>query len=284
MTQPHQPTTLTTLLGAALASVALLFSTHQARAGKETVDSKITKNPEPIEQYEAGRGLITLEGPSGMFINPTSATLPRGAYTLQYCVLFVNSDTETVGQGLMTSYGITDWLELGAVGNYIIANRDKLNEREFGIGGPLVRIRLLKNDGWIPQLSIGAYGKYGTEVLQQTTAFLAAYERFPISDTGFVRSIAFHAGVRASWFHEDAPESNSVDGYFGGEIQLPARLYLVGEISTRGKNSGGNFPRIPYAFGIQWRLKAVNLSVAMIQNGTEKELGLYSGVGLGFAF
>ena len=262
-------------------SAALLVGVP-AFAGQ--TDGKAGKAPIVSDQYEAGRGLITLEGPSGMFINPTSATLPKGAYTAQYCIFFPNTDSEVIGNGLMTSYGVTDWLEVGALANYIIANRDKPAEREFGLGGALVRIRLLKDEGWVPQLSIGAYGKYGTTLLQQTTAFLAAYKRVPIDEAGFLKSVGFHAGVRSSWFHADAPESNSVDGYFGGEFQLPARLYVVGEIATRGKSPGGNLQRIPYAFGIQWRLAAVNLSVAMIQNGGEHELGLYSGVGLGFKF
>jgi hypothetical protein len=266
------------VLSAAVATLIPAF------AGEPTADSKSSKEPVVTEQYEAGRGLITLEGPSGMFINPTSATLPQGAATLQYCLFFPNTDNRIVGHGLMAAYGITDWLELGAVGNYIEANRDNPAHREFVLGGPMVRIRLLKDESWWPQLSIGGYGKYGTTFLQQTTAFAAAYKRLPIDENGFVKAIGFHLGGRVSWFDGDAAESNSVDGYFGGEIQLPARLYLVSEISTRGKSSTGNFKRIPYSFGIQWRLKAVNLSVAMIQRGNDKELGLYSGVGLGFPF
>ncbi len=265
------------------AIAASLVASMPALAG-QAGDSKVSKEPVVIEQYEAGRGLITLEGPSGMFINPTSATLPQGAYTLQYCLFFPNSDNRIVGHGLMAAYGIKDWLELGAVGNYIEANRDNPGHREFVLGGPMVRIRLLKDESWWPQLSIGGYGKYGTNFLQQTTAFAAAYKRLPIDEDGFLKSIGFHLGGRVSWFHDDAAESNSVDGYFGGEIQLPARLYLVGEISTRGKSSTGNFKRIPYSFGVQWRLKAVNLSVAMIQRGNDKELGIYSGVGFGFPF
>jgi len=49
-------------------------------------------------------------------------------------------------------------------------------KRKFGLGGPLVRVRLTKDEGWVPQISIGGYGKYGTNVLDQTTAFLAAYK------------------------------------------------------------------------------------------------------------
>jgi hypothetical protein len=273
---------LSALFSAAIVTSLATFTT--ASAGEATASAKTSKEPEPLEQYEAGRGLITLEGPSGMFINPTSATLPQGAATLQYCLFFPNTDNRIVGHGLMAAYGITDWLELGAVGNYIEANRDNPGHREFALGGPMVRIRLLKDESWWPQFSIGGYGKYGTNFLAQTTAFAAAYKRVPIDEDGFLKAVGFHLGGRLSWFHDDAAESSSLDGYFGGEIQLPARLYLVSEVSTRGKSSTGNFKRIPYSFGIQWRLKAVNLSVAMIQRGNDKELGLYSGVGLGFPF
>lgn len=278
---PTQPLRL--LLGTAV--TGLLAMASLASAGEMVATGKTSKEPAPVEKpYEAGRGLITLEGPSGMFINPTSATLPKGAFTWQYCLFFPNTDSETIAQGSMASFGITDWLEVGAVGNYIIVDRDKITEREFGIGGPIVRIRLLKDESWWPQLSIGGYGKYGTEILQQTTAFLAAYKRLPIDEDGFLKSIGFHAGVRSSWFHKDAPESNSVDGYLGAEVQFPGRFYLVGEIATRGKSSLGNYHRIPYAFGIQWRAGMVNISTAMIQRGNDNELGYWFGVGTALQF
>jgi hypothetical protein len=271
-----------TIVGAAVATT--LLAAAPAFAGQASASGKMSKEPEPMEQYEAGRGLITLEGPSGMFINPTSATLPKGAYTFQYCLLFPNTDSEIIGQGIMTSFGITDWLEIGGLGNYIIANRDKPTEREFGLGGPLIRLRLLKDESWWPQLSIGGYGKYGTSILEQTTAFAAAYKRIPITEDGFLKSFGVHLGVRSSWFHKDAAESNSVDGYLGGELQLPARLYVVSEVGTRGKSSGGNFHRIPYSFGLQWRLAGVSLSTAMIQRGNDNELSYWFGVGTGWQF
>jgi hypothetical protein len=55
-------------------------------------------------------------------------------------------------------------------------------DTELGIGGPMIRVRLLRDQEWWPQLSIGAYGKYGTHALNQTTVFLAAYKRIPIDE------------------------------------------------------------------------------------------------------
>ena len=48
-------------------------------AGPEPITESKDANLEPVVEVpiaRESRGLITLEGPSGMFINPTSATLP----------------------------------------------------------------------------------------------------------------------------------------------------------------------------------------------------------------
>ena len=257
-------------------TIAASVAVASARAGATVSDKKTVV---PDAPYEAGRGLITLEGPSGMFINPTSATLPQGAFTGQYCLLFPNQDTDVVGHGIMLAYGIKDWLEVGLTGNLVDLNAGV--DRELAAGGPLVRIRLLKDESWWPQFSVGAYAKWGAAALNQITAFAAAYKRIPISESGPVRSVGFHAGVRESWFDADVVQSNSFTGYFGTEIQLPYRVYLVGEISTPGFTRGGTRPKSnPYAWGAQWRLRGVNLSVAaMDQDGTGR-VGIWSG----FAF
>jgi hypothetical protein len=267
------------LAAAVLCGGALLGS---AFAGQEISKNPIDKNPPVEAPYEAGRGLITLQGPSGLFINPTSATLPQNLFTAQYCIFLPNTEGEVIGHGLMASFGVTDWLEVGGIANLV--DLDKPVNREFIVGGPLVRLRLMKDEGWMPQLSIGAYGKYGTVTLQQTTVFLAAYKRLPLDEEGFFKSLGFHAGIRTSWFADDVRESNSIDGYGGLELQLPARFYLVGEIGTRSNDRPGQFQRTPYSFGFQWRPKGVNLSMAMIQPGNTQELSLYIGVGSGFQF
>lgn len=249
------------------------FAVASAHAGTAVSDSK--KNVVPESQYEAGRGLLTLQGPSGMFINPTSATLPKGAFTAQYCLFFPKDSTAIVGHGWMASYGITDWLELGAISNLVDLNRPV--DKELGVGGPMIRIRLLKDEQWWPQLSVGAYAKFGTHALNQYTAFAAAYKRVPIDESGVLKSIGFHAGVRGSWFDKEAVKSNSVNPYFGTEFQLPYRIYLVGEIGTKGNTQGKRDERFPYAFGAQWRLAGVNLSVAGIQPGDTKKIGVFTG-------
>lgn len=260
-------------------AIAACFTIPSGHAGTAISDKKTVV---PDAPYEAGRGLITLEGPSGMFINPTSATLPQGTFTAQYCLLFPNQDTDVVGHGIMMSYGVKDWLEVGLTGNMLDLNAGV--DREVAAGGPLVRIRLLKDESWWPQFSVGAYAKWGAARLNQITAFAAAYKRIPISESGPVRSVAFHAGLRESWFDADVAQSDSFTGYFGAEVQLPYRIYLIGEISTPGFTRGGKRPKSnPYAWGAQWRLRGVNLSVAaMDQDGTGR-VGIWSGIGYGLS-
>ncbi len=264
------------LLKAMFAAASLLaLSAGETRAGIESIESKEIAPPAPEPPYEAGRGLLTLQGPTGMFINPTSATLPQGSFTIQYCNIYVNTRSEVVGHGWLASYGITDWLELGGLANVVQVP----GNRNLGLGGPLLRVRLLRDKEWWPQLSIGFYGKYGTNALQQSTVFLAAYKRIPIDEDGFFKSFALHVGIRESWYKKDFAKNDSFNAYGGAELQLPYRVYLIGEIGTKGNTPAGSDSEVPYAFGLQWRLGAVNISLSGIQDGTMDRLSIFYGVG-----
>ncbi len=230
---------------------------------------------ESYGDYEGGRGLITTEGPSGMFINPTSGTMPAHAATLQYCFLLPTNDfSEVMGHGAMLAYGVTDFFEVGAVGNYI----DFDGGDDPSAVGPLARLRLLKDEAFLPQVSVGYYGKFGDDALDQQTIFLAAYKRIPIGDeSGPVKAIGIHGGVRETW---DTPENDETFRVYGGvEVQLPLRFYLVGEVS-----SDDNAAETPYAYGIQWRLGGINISTAGIQNGNLQEDAFYFGIGSQLSF
>lgn len=279
----YSPKTTSAFRNIALCAISMAaLNCTRVLAGQEisaAADSKTEVAPME-EAYEAGRGLLTLQGPSGMFINPTSATLPQGKFTLQYCNFYPENHTDVVAHGWMASYGITDWLEIGALANVVNVPVDT----NLGVGGPLVRVRLLRDREWWPQLSVGFYGKYGTNVLQQSTVFLAAYKRLPLDEDGFFKSLGFHAGVRGTWFHDDFVKDDSVNVYGGAELQLPYRVYLVGEIGTKGNTPAGRDPETPYAFGAQWRLGMVNLTFAGIQNGTTEKISLFYGVGTAIPF
>ncbi len=254
-------------------SVALAAA---ATAGEMSSTTAAKQAPMALSEpapYEAGRGLITLEGPSGLFINPTSATLPQGAFTAQYCFLLPENDSNPWGHGYMLAYGVTDWAEIGLIGNYI----DIDNADDPFATGPFARIRLTKDEGWMPQFSIGGYSRFGDDPLESHGIFAALYKRLPIDEDGFLKSLGFHAGVRNKWL--DGPDQFNV--YGGLEVQLPYRFYLVGEVSSKDSDTQSE---VPYAFGIQWRAGGVNISVAGIQDGTFDEPAFYFGIGTQLTF
>ena len=228
--------------------------------------------PEEPPPYEAGRGLLTMEGPSGLFMNPTSATLPQGAFTAQYCFFLPENDSSPWAHGYMAAYGITDWAELGVIGLYV----DQPGSDPFATG-PFARVRLLKDEGWVPQFSIGGYTRFGDDPTETKGIFGAFYKRLPIDEDGFVKSIGFHAGVRQNWL--EGPDPFHV--YGGVEIQLPYRFYLVGEVASRDSDVD---TEVPYSFGIQWRAGGINISVAGVQPGNLDEPGFFFGIGSQFSF
>lgn len=228
------------------------------------------------ESYEGGRGLITLEGPSGMFINPTSGTLPEGHGTVQYAIFLPDNNTDVVGHGISASYGITDYGEIGVTGNFIDVDNDFIDD-EFTAAGPYARLRLSKDEGVVPEVSIGAYSHFGDDELESHAGFLAAYKRLPIDDNGFLRSVGVHGGAKHLWIDDDAnPDDTSFAGYGGVELEIPCRIYIVGEVQTKDSDFHDD---IPYSFGVQWRAAGISMSLAGIQNGSTDDPGFYYGIG-----
>ena len=236
----------------------------------ETVKVSGKASPAVEAPYEANRGLLTIEGPTGLFINPTSATLPKGAFTAQYCFLLPDFDfKDVIVHGAMVAYGVTDWLEVGALGLYV-------QDADLWNVGPMIRLRLLKHEGFIPQFSIGGYGRFGDRAITSGSAFAALTERFEVK-AGPIQSVAFDAGVRETWT-DLGSNKDSFRGYFGLEVQLPARIYAIGEVAT--KSSVDNV--VPWAAGFQWRAGGINISTAAVELGDGGKLGFFFGIGTQF--
>ena len=256
-------------------SLLLPLSIPLTAMSGEQDDISMYKPTPPV--YEAGRGLITLEGPSGMFINPTSATLPAGSVTLQYCMFLPDQNTDTIGNGFLGAYGFTDSFEAGVIGKYV----DPANGGGIGGVGPFARLRLMKHEGLRPQLSIGGYAQFGDDPLTNYGMFSAAYWRIPLNETGFFKSLGVHTGVRQNWY--DLGPGDAFHAYGGLELQMPLRFYAIGEVST--KDDDRDTEEAPYAFGLQWRLYGVNITAAGIQSGNlPKGPAFYWGIGSGFQF
>jgi hypothetical protein len=248
-------------------------------AGSEaTRDSKEFPIVETPVAARESRGLVTLEGPSGMFLNPTSATLPRGTFAFGFCSVLTNQDTDILGHHLFFSYGVRDWLELGVVAdlfNFAITGGE-VPQGDYGTGGPMARIRLVRDRELWPEISLGAYSKWGTDNFDSSNVYLAVSKTVPIDEKGFFKTVTFHGGFRESWL--EAPDRNTNRFYGGMEVQLPCNIYLVGEVTQFARRKD---EFTPWAAGIQWRGRGFGLSAAIAQSGDDDPPSIYLGIGGG---
>jgi hypothetical protein len=248
--------------------------------------------------YTSGRGLITASGPTGMFLNPTSGNLAKGSISAQVFGSIIKpiSDVPTGGQdqfgyynGLL-GYGVNDWIEVGGL-IQVVDRSNNTDQQSVAAGGGYARVRLLKDQGFVPEVSMGGIFFAGNEMLDRRTLFTALSKRVAISDTGFIRGIQFHLGGRYYWQKEGSQlgfknwtalaqrGDSAAVGYLGGELELPKHLYLIGEIQSRETGD----QQQPFAVGLQFRHpEGFGLSVAMLRPGLQQAMTAYIGIGINF--
>ncbi len=223
--------------------------------------------------YRGGRGLVTNSGMSGMFLNQTSGTLNQGQATLMYC-LFINEysfgSDRIIGHGLMFDYGVTDWLNVGVFGNLAdVPGHRSWFDDPVAVAGPFVRLRVLKDHGWMPELSVGGIyldGSATGDAIAKTEGFIAGSKLFDIDPEGTLRSLRVHLGTRYDCFTE-AGGGNAAFVYGGLELELPYSLYLIGELQTNTLYESA-FDDMAYGIGFQWKPNSVlGLSVAHVNPG-----------------
>jgi hypothetical protein len=262
----------------------------------ESVSPKFFANNEG--DYSGGRGLITASGPTGMFLNPTSGTLTKGAISAQVfgSVIKPISTLPTGGQdqfayynGLL-GYGVTDWLEVGGL-MQVVDRSSNADQQTVAAGGGYARVRVLKDQGLFPEVSVGGMFFEGNEMLDRRTLFTALSKRVAISDTGFFRGFRLHVGGRYYW-QKDQSElgfkswtalaqrgDSAAVGYVGAELELPKHLFLVSEIQSRETGD----QRQPFSVGLQFRHpEGFGLSVALLRPGLQEGMTAYIGIGINF--
>jgi len=248
--------------------------------------------------YRGGRGLITASGPTGMFLNPTSGTLTKGAISAQVFGSTIKpvSNLPTGGQdqfgyynGLL-GYGVTDWIEVGGL-IQVVDRSNNADQQTVAAGGGYARVRVLKDQGFFPEVSVGGMFFEGNEMLDRRTLFTALSKRVAISDTGFFRGLRFHVGGRYYW-QKDQSElgfkswtalaqrgDSAAVGYVGAELELPKHLFLVSEIQSRETGD----QRQSFSVGLQFRHpEGFGLSVALLRPGLQEGMTAYIGIGINF--
>lgn len=268
-----------TAVRAAILAMALICPAVTAEAGMLDWES-----PDRAAGYSGGRGLITYSGQTGMFLNPTSGTANAGDLSLQSCALVFGVDGETVvAHAVLATVGVTDWLEVGALGlgtyglptDGAFMNADKT----MGAGQGNVRLRVLKDEGALPEISIGGMVRAGSEYLAQQQVFVAASKGFDIDPDGAVRGVRFHLGFRQLWQDSDARERDGSIPYGGLDVALPHDLHLVGEVSAKDDV----YDRTPFSVGVQWRdPRGYGASLAFVRSDDWGKDAAYIGIGFNF--
>lgn len=221
-------------------------------------------------------GLVTVEGPTGMFLNPTSRSSEAGTFKTQLCgTSLPRVDGNVAVYQLVATYAIADWFEVG--GQWQSVSPDKDNH--LNIGGPQARLRLLQESDVLPELSIGGYLKEGEDALSQRTAYTAASKFFDIENAGIINQVGLHTGFKYLWQDSDFNESNGAIGYLGAELGLVKNLHLVGEVSLKDDV----YDRTPFSYGLQVRHPdGFGFSLAAIQTGFDSRPAVFIGVGINF--
>lgn len=260
---------------ALFAALSLAAFTGTAFAGEETL-AFLDHSPPPPD-YVGGLGLITLMGPTGMFLNPTSGIAAKNTFSVESCMTFrKNGDDHFHANGVLVEYGVTDWLEIGALGLFV---RDidpaGPGKSELNSGQLNARVRLLREQGFLPEVSVGGLGDWGDKPLQAYHAYVAASKGFALSSGDFFKSVRFHAG-----FREDLPElgKDISSGYGGVEIELYKHVFLVSEVSTKDSSQ----LKTPWSIGLQYKGGGFGFSAAMVQTPDDTDKAFYVGIGVSY--
>ena len=260
---------------ALIALAALLGGAGIAAA--EPVENNFLGSGEAPPGYLGGLGLITSLGPTGLFQNPTSGIIPKQAFSVQSCMAFKeNNGDHFISNGLLLTYGVTDWLEVSGFG--LLASQLDLgpgNGNSLELGQVNVRARLTRDLGGMPEISIGGIVGFGDDPLVSHSLFLAASKGFALSDGPAMRSIRFHGGIRQTW-----PDlgDDITTAFFGLELEVLRDLYLIGEVNTRDDS----FTETPWSVGLQYKSSSFGMSLAVFQAPNETEETIYVGIGVSY--
>ena len=226
----------------------------------------------------ASIGLITTLGPTGLFQNPTSGILPKNAFSVESCMAFKENNSDHFqSNGLLLTYGVTDWLEISGFG--LIAyglNPAVVGDSHLEMGQFNARARLVREAGALPEVTIGGIVGFGDDPLVAHSIFLAASKGFTLSDGDFMRSFRLHGGIRQSWL--ELSNEDVTTAFIGGELEIVKNLFIVAEVNTRDDL----FSKTPWSAGLQYKSNLFGFSAAVLQDPNETRETYYVGIGVSY--
>ena len=228
-----------------------------------------------ISQAEGGN--ITLEMPTGMFINPTAEVQPVGTLIFQACWLNQNLKAGTLnGYVAFSSYTFHTKTEVGMSSKYV----DPPAGGTRAAPGGFVRQLLLEEKGTLPAVAAGATFIEETvasgDALTRRSVFASASKT--ITPEGVKMPARIHIGGKWEARRGAKKEDGSV--YGGLDVGLTKTIKLVAEIASKTKFDSET---APYAVGIQYTYKErLGMSLAAINAGSAENIGIYFGIGYPF--
>lgn len=258
-----------------LIATAALFAISQT-ALAQNAGGIFEQNSTP-PNYTGGLGLITTLGPTGLFQNATSGIVPKYAFSIESCMAFrQNNGDHFQSNGVLLTYGVTGWLEVGGFGLFAHGlDAAVVGDSSLQMGQVHARVRLLRDEGAMPEVTVGGIVGVGDDALAQDSLFLSASKGFELSQGDVMRSIRFHAGFRQTW-----PElGDNITTAFGGvELEVIRNLFLIGEINT----NDDSYQHTQWSAGLQYRSNAFGFSASVLQDPYESNETIYVGIGVSY--
>lgn len=257
-----------------IATAALVFSTSAVLA--QDAGDALGHSPAP-SGYVGGLGNVTGFGLTGLFQNPTSGILPEGALLLQDCFgLNETGGDHFQSNGLLISYGVNDWLEVG--GFFVSAfglNPANVGDSDFYAGQAQARVRLVRDEGILPEISIAGVAGFGDDLISKHSTLLMASKGVALSEDDFFRSARLHGGVRHDW---TGGGDEITTAFVGLEVEAFRNVFLIGDVNTKDDS----FIKTPWSAGVQYRDNGFGLSLAIVQDGTRTDETYFIGIGVSY--
>jgi hypothetical protein len=225
----------------------------------------------------ASIGLVTTLGPTGLFQNPTSGITPKNAFSVESCMAFKeNNGDHFQANGVLATYGVTDWLEIGGYGLFVHGLDPAAGgDSTLKSGNFNMRARLVRELNGLPEITIGGIASFGDDPLVEQSLYVAASKGFTLNEGQFLKSARLHGGIRESW-----PDlgDNITTAFVGLEVEIVTNLFVIGDVNTRDRS----FIRTPWSAGLQYKSSAFGFSAAVLQDPNETRETYYVGIGVSY--